>query len=278
MSAPRKIGILAGAGPLPGRVVEACSEAGRDVFVIAFNDETDPALVAGVPHAWADVTAVGRIIRLLREADVDDVVLIGPVRLPDFRRLRPDWHSARLLPKILKAARHGDDAMLTVVIDHLEEQGFAVIGADAVLASLAAPPGVLGRHRPTDADMADIRRGADVVAALGRLDIGQAAVVRAGYVLAVEAAEGTDAMLDRCVGFRGAEPAGVLVKLPKPDQERRADLPTIGVVTVEKVVAAGLRGIAIEAGGALIDDLKRAIEVADANGIFLIGLAPEDGH
>ncbi|HZD25223.1 MAG TPA: UDP-2,3-diacylglucosamine diphosphatase LpxI [Alphaproteobacteria bacterium] len=275
MSAQPKLGILAGRGPLPAKVVQASLAAGREVFVIAFRGETEADAVAGVDHAWADIAAVGRTLRLLREAGVEDVVLIGPIDRPNFSRLRPDWRGARLLPKVLKAARRGDDAIMKVVVDDLESEGFRVLGAETVMTALAAPEGAMGRHWPTPDDEADIRRGIEVVAALGRLDIGQAAVVRHGYVLAVEAAEGTDAMLDRCVELRAEERGGVLVKLPKPGQERRADLPTIGVTTVERCAAAGLDGIAVAAGGALIDDREAVVAAADRLGLFVFGLSGE---
>lgn len=269
-----KIGILAGSGPLPAKLVEACRAAGRDVFVVAFNGETAPETVEDVPHAWVNVTAVGKTLKILRDHDVEELVMIGPVGRPDFSGIRPDWHGAKLLPKVIKAARRGDDAIMKVLVDDLEHQGFKVVGAEAVLANLAAPSGVMGREEPSDADKADIARAIEVLDAIGRLDIGQAVVVREGYVLAVEAAEGTDAMLDRCVAFREAQPAGVLVKLPKPNQERRADLPTIGPTTVKRAAAAGLRGIAFEAGGALIDDREAVIRAADDCGLFVVGIDP----
>lgn len=262
---------------MPRTIVQACQAAGRDFFVIAFNGETDPDTVgAGVAHAWVDLPAVGRTIKLLKEAEVADLVLIGPVGRPDFANLKPDWHGAKLLPKIIKAARQGDDALMKVVVDDLESQGFTIIGAEDVLANLGAPGGNFGAHEADAADWADIRRGMAIVAELGRLDIGQAVVVRDGYVLAVEAAEGTDAMLQRCVQFRTGDRAGVLVKRPKPGQERRVDLPTIGVATVEAVAAAGLKGIAVEAGGALVADRVAVAEAADAAGIFVCGVTIEE--
>lgn len=273
---PEKLGVLAGRGPLPGKLVQACLSSGREVFVVAFRNETDPATVAGVPHAWVDLPAVGRTVRLLREAGVGELVLLGPVGRPDFAALRPDWQGAKLLPKVMRAARQGDDAIMKVVVEHLEDQGFKVVGAEEVVAGLAPEVGALGQHQPQPQDLSDIRRGAEVVAALGQLDIGQAVVVRDGYVLAVEAAEGTDAMLQRCERFRDAtESGGVLVKLPKPNQERRADLPTIGLPTIEGCVHAGLRGIALEAGGALIDDRDDVVRMADEHGLFIVGIEPE---
>jgi len=272
---PEKLGILAGRGPLPGKLAQACLSSGREVFVVAFRNETDPATVAGVAHAWVDLPAVGRTVRLLREAGVGELVLLGPVGRPDFSALRPDWQGAKLLPKVMRAARQGDVAIMKVVVEHLEDQGFKVVGAEEVVTGLAPEVGALGQHQPQPQDLSDIRRGAEVVAALGQLDIGQAVVVRDGYVLAVEAAEGTDAMLERCVRFRdAAESGGVLVKLPKPNQERRADLPTIGLPTIEGCVHAGLRGIALEAGGALIDDRDDVVRMADEHGLFIVGIEP----
>jgi UDP-2,3-diacylglucosamine hydrolase len=271
---PPKLGILAGRGELPRRIVQAAQAAERPFFVIAFNGETEPDTVAdGVEHAWVDLPTVGRTIKLLKEAGVEELVMIGPVGRPDFAKLKPDWHGAKLLPKIIRAARKGDDALMKVVVEDLESQGFTILGAEAVLTSLGAPVGNFGSLEPDADDRADIARGMAVVAELGRLDIGQAAVVRDGYVLAVEAAEGTDAMLERCAQFRGAVRGGVLVKRPKPDQERRVDLPTIGVPTVGAAAAAGLKGIAVEAGGALVTDRAAVAAAADKLGIFVCGIA-----
>ncbi|MBL6954192.1 MAG: UDP-2,3-diacylglucosamine diphosphatase LpxI [Alphaproteobacteria bacterium] len=281
---PPKLGILAGRGELPRSIAEACQASGREIFIIAFNGETEPATVTGgVAHAWVDLPAVGRTIRLLKEAEVRDLVLIGPVGRPDFSKLRPDWHGAKLLPKVIRAARQGDDALMKVIVDDLEQQGFNVLAAETVMSSLGAPMGSFGAHEPDAGDRADINRGMEVVGLLGSLDIGQAVVVRDGYVLAVEAAEGTDAMLQRCrqfsqKGFSGSTGprAGVLVKRAKPDQERRVDLPTIGVPTVRGAAAAGLKGIAVEAGGALVTDRAAVAQAADAAGIFVCGVTVGD--
>jgi len=272
-----KLGILAGRGPVPGQIVRACQSAGREIFVIAFNGETDPLTVdSGVNHEWVDLSKVGRTIRLLKQAGVIELVMIGAVGRPEFSTLKPDWHGARLLPSVIKAARIGDDAIMKVLVKDLEKQGFKIVGAEEVLSNLAAPLGVLGVHEPNIGDWNDIGRGMNVVAQMGILDIGQAAVVRDGYVLAVEAAEGTDAMLRRCQAFLRDSPSGVLIKRPKPGQERRADLPTIGVSTVESVVCVGLNGIAVAAGGTLIVDRAAVIAAADAAGIFVCGVSEED--
>jgi len=271
-----KLGILAGRGEVPRRLIDGCLASGRDFFVIAFSGETAPATVAGIAHAWVDVAQVGRTVELLRAAGCTEVCLIGPVGRPDFARLRPDWHGLRLLPRLVAAARRGgDDALLSTVVGYLEEQGFRVVGAEEVQGDLTVGPGPLGRVAADAEAAADIRRAIAVIDALGALDVGQAAVVRAGQVLAVEAAEGTDAMLARCVAFRAAHPAGVLVKMTKPGQERRADLPTVGLPTVEGAIAAGLAGIAVEAGGTLVLHRDAAVATADAAGLFIVGVARE---
>ncbi len=273
-----RLGILAGQGPLPRLVAEHEAEAGRTPFIVAFRGETDPRTVADLEHVWVDLAAVGRTIRELKQAGCGRLCLIGPIGRPDFKSLRPDLRGMRLLPKVLAAARQGgDDAMLSVVVRDLEAEGFAVVGADELVAALRPGDGVLGRHAPDEAARADIDRGARLLAALGPYDVGQACVVRDGQVLAIEAAEGTARMLARCADLFAADAQtgrrGVLVKLPKPDQERRVDLPMLGPDTVEQAAAAGLAGIALEAGGVLMLEQEKIRASADAAGLFLYGIA-----
>lgn len=272
--AAASLGILAGGGALPRLVATAARAEGRAVFVLAFEGEADPESVRDLPHAWVRLGAAGEAIRLLRAAGVSEVVLAGRIRRPSLADLRPDWRAARLFARIGFRAL-GDDGLLRAVIGVLEEEGFRVVGADSLVDGLLAPAGVLGRHRPDEAAERDIARGRAVAAGLGLLDVGQAVAVQDGIVLAVEAVEGTDAMLARAGCLRRAGPGGVLVKQRKPGQERRVDLPTIGVETVRNAAGAGLRGIAVEAGGTLVMDLATTVEAADAAGLFLLGFAAE---
>jgi DUF1009 family protein len=271
---PETLGILAGGGPLPGRVAAAAVAAGRRVFVLGFEDFADPAVIGGFPHAYARVGAAGRILSLLRGQGVRDLVLVGPVRRPSLLDLRPDREGARILARIGRAAFSGDDGLLAAVVRVLGEEGFRVIGAHEVLAEALGPAGVLGRVAPDPAALSDIARGVEVARALGGVDVGQGCVVQQGIVLAAEAIEGTDAMLARAALLRRPGPGGVLVKLVKPAQDRRADLPTIGPGTVAGAAAAGLRGIAFEAGGTLITDLGATVAAADRAGLFLFGFDP----
>ncbi len=269
-----KLGIIAGGGHLPAQLADACRREGRPCFVLALKGFCDPAWLSGgeIPHAWVRMGAAGEGFRHLHEAGVSEVVMAGPVRRPSLLDLRPDARAARFFARVgLRLL--GDDGLLKSVIREIEEEGFSVIGVEDVLgADILAPEGVLGRHRPDETAEEDIRRGLEVARGLGRLDVGQGCVVQQGLVLAVEAIEGTDAMLGRCGPLHREGPGGVLVKARKPQQERRADLPTIGTETVEAAAVAGLRGIAVTAGGALIVDRSSVVARADALGLFVIGV------
>jgi DUF1009 family protein len=264
------LGIIAGGGAMPAQLAAAAQASGRAVFILGLEGHADPAAIAPFPHALARIGAAGQILAALREAGVDELVLIGPVRRPSLLTLMPDAEGAKILGRIGRAAFAGDDGLLAAVIGVFEAEGFRVRGAQEVMADLAAPEGVLGAVAPTSAAEADILRGVVVARALGAADVGQAVVVQQGIVLGVEAVEGTDALLARCAGLRRDGVAGVLVKLAKPGQEARADLPTIGVRTVEGAAAAGLAGIAIEAGLTLMPERSATVQAADRLGLFLV--------
>lgn len=268
----RALGILAGGGPLPGLVARAASAAGRDVFIVGLQGFAEAAVVGPFPHAFARMGAAGTILSLLRGRGCEDLVLVGPVRRPSLMDLRPDGEGTRIMARIGRAAFAGDDGLLAAVVRVLGDEGFRVIGAHEVLTEAVGPAGLLGAAAPDAQAMADIRRGVQVARALGAVDVGQGCVVQQGIVLAVEAYEGTDAMLARAAGLARPGPGGVLVKLVKPGQDRRADLPTIGSGTVTAARNARLRGVAFEAGGTLITDRAATAAAADAAGLFLIGL------
>jgi UDP-2,3-diacylglucosamine hydrolase len=268
------LGIIAGGGMMPLRIAAAARAAGREVFLLGLEGFVQPALLSPYPHAVARIGAAGRILSLLRAHHVRDLVLIGTVRRPGFFDLRPDAEGAKILARIGRAAFSGDDGLLRAVVKVLGELGFNVIGAQDVLRDVLAPAGLLTRTAPDAQALSDIARGAAVVRKLGEADVGQGCVVQQGLVLAVEAIEGTDAMLARCGPLRRDGVGGVLVKLVKPGQERRADLPTIGAETIRNAVAAGLRGVAFEAGGTLLSERDEAISLADDAGLFLLGFDP----
>lgn len=267
----RKLAILAGGGTLPARIAAAVRGQRREVFVVAFDGHTDPATVAGLPHLWSRFGAAGTIIRRLHDEGVDEVVFAGPVKRPSFTELLPDWWTTRFLARVGTRAL-GDDGLLRAVVRELEEEGFRVVGLHEVLKDLLTVAGPVGSLSPDAEAERDIARAAQVARALGALDVGQGAVVQQGLVLAVEAIEGTDAMLARCAGLARPGPGGVLVKVKKPNQDRRIDLPTMGVTTIEMAAAAGLRGVALEAGGSLLIDREAVADAADRLGLFVIGI------
>lgn len=267
------VGILAGGGPLPGQVARAVAQAGGRVFIVGFEGFAEPDVIGSWPHRMIRLAAAGEILSALHEHGCRDLVLIGPVRRPSFLNLRPDATGARILARIGKALFAGDDGLLGAIVRVLGEEGFTIRGAHEYLAGSVARHGVMGRMAPDDAARADIDLGRKVVRQLGALDIGQGCVVQGGLVLAVEALEGTDRMLERVAALRQPDrPGGVLVKMAKPGQERRADLPTIGPRTLAGAMAAGLRGIALEAGATLITDPAACIDMADEAGLFLMGI------
>ena len=255
------LGIIAGGGVLPARVAEAALAAGRKVFIVGLDGYAEPRVLAPFPHEFIRFGAAGRIITALREHGCKELVMIGPVRRPSLFHLRPDIEAAKILTRVGRAAFAGDDGLLAAAIKILHEEGFSVIGAHTILSEALGPKGLLTQAAPDAAAMADI---------------GQGCVVQGGLVLAVEAAEGTDAMLLRCGALARSGPGGVLVKLVKPGQDRRADLPTIGPQTIRNAAAAGLRGVAFEAGGTILADRPALIAEADAAGLFLLGLDPDD--
>src|SRR5258708_850878 len=240
-----KVGIVAGRGDLPRQLVDACRAARVDVFVLALQGEAEQQTVADVPHAWCRLAAGGTALGLLRDDDVTHLVFAGGVRRPSLASLRPDWRAAKFFARVGYRAL-GDDGLLSAIVKEVEAEGFRVRGAHQLL-ELLMPEGALGAHIPDSDAQADIERGVRVARTLGALDIGQGVVVQQGLVLGVEAIEGTDALLRRCIELRREGAGGVLVKVEKPEQERRMDLPTIGPDTVTAAKEAGLRGIAVAA-------------------------------
>ncbi len=269
-----KLGVIAGGGPLPRGVVERCQASGRPVFVVAIEGYTEPATCVGVPHVWLKLGAVGALLKALKAERCVDVVMIGPIARPSLSALKLDLRGIGLLAKIGKAAAQGDNALLAIVVGELEREGFNVVGADDLLDDATTPKGVLGKIAPDEIARRDIDIGCRAARQLGIADIGQAVIVQQGVVLGVEAIEGTDALIERCGRLRRDGPGGVLVKMKKPGQEARADLPTIGRRTIEGLAAAGLRGVALEAGGSLIVDRAGVIDEADRRGVFVIGVVP----
>jgi len=274
-----KLGLIAGGGGLPLEVARACTAAERPLFVVRLRGFADKEMEA-FPGDESGIAEMGRSIKLLKQAGCKAVCFAGQVNRPDFAALKPDLRGLAAMPGAIAAASRGDDELLRFLMREFERDGFLVEGADQVVAGLAIGEGVLGRIAPTEAHRLDIDIALRAARALGDLDIGQAAVSARGLVLAMEAAEGTAALLTRVAGLpaalRGtsAAPVGVLAKAPKSGQDRRVDLPTVGVDTITAAAAAGLAGIVGEAAGLLVVDRAGTVAMADELGLFIVGVQP----
>jgi UDP-2,3-diacylglucosamine hydrolase len=275
----KKLGLIAGGGALPVELAQHCEQAGRPFFVVRLKGFADARLTEH-PGADIGIAELGKCFKALKRAGVQAVSLAGNVARPDFRSLMPDLRGMMALPAVIGAARKGDDALLRALVAEFEKEGFVVEGAHEVMGDLTLPVGLLGAVAPAEAQYEDIRRAVAIAREIGRLDIGQGAVVCNGLVLAVEAQEGTDAMLRRvgdlpeAIRGRAGAPCGVLAKTPKPIQETRVDLPTIGLGTVQRAARAGLAGIVGEAGRLLVLDREEVIRTADELGLFILGIDP----
>ena len=276
------LGIFAGRGPLPLTVARAARDEGRDVFIIALKGETDPAVEA-FSHRWVKWGELAKTLNFYKDNNVHDLVLIGPVSRPSLSDIRPDWMAIKFLPRLIKLLRQGDNGLLSGLVKYMEnEHGLRIVPAESVDTNLLAPAGLFTNKNLSAQDESDLARAIEIVETMGRLDIGQGAVVCRGIAIALEASEGTDNMLARVAtlepALRGSidERAGLLLKLPKPEQDRRVDLPTIGITTIDNAAAAGLAGVVVQEGGALIVDLENTVHRANKLGLFLLSLAKSE--
>ncbi len=279
VAAGDSIALICGGGSFPGAVADTIVRRGRRPVVFAIKGWADPKVVEQHSHHWIALGQFGRFLRLARAERCRDVLFIGTLLRPPLSQIRLDWHTIRLMPRIIQSFRGGDDRLLSGMARFMEEEGLRIIGLRDVAPDVVVPEGVLGRCHPLPADRADIARALDLLAKLGPFDVGQAAVVANNNVLAVEAAEGTDNMLRRVAELRGQgrvttpRGVGVLVKAPKPSQDHRFDLPAIGPQTIANAVSAGLAGVGVAAGSTIIADAAEAIAAADRGKIFVVGVS-----
>lgn len=276
----KKLAIIAGLGDLPVSIASAAQERGQDVHVFRLSG-FEEKLLESFDHETVGIGQIGHLIKRLKKLGCEQVVFAGIVKRPNFSDIKLDMRGAKLLPRVLKAARDGDDSLLRVIVGELEAEGFEVIAAEAAAQELTVGEGVIFGREPSESEFADLRKAAAIASELGRLDIGQGCAVCDGLVLAVEAQEGTDRMLGRINDLedeiRGTPAArrGVLVKRPKPIQERRIDLPTIGPATIDRTAEAGLAGIGVEAEGALLLNRDEIGRRCAETGVFLFAFSKD---
>lgn len=269
-----KLGIVAGGGILPKVIMDYCRKTGRGFFALAIENNADKAIFTpDIPHRWLRIGQAGTGFKIMKEQNVREVVMIGTIRRPALADLVPDLRTAAFFARLgLKSL--GDDGILRALVKEIESEGMRVIGIHELIPDLLAKPGNLTKHKPDKQALADIKRGAEVATELGRLDVGQSVIVQQGLVLGVEGIEGTDKLIERCGTYRRKGAGGVLVKLRKPQQDMRLDLPTIGKGTIERLHDAGMCGVAVHAGNSLIVNEAETAELADKYGMFICGINP----
>lgn len=280
-SAAGRLAVVAGGGALPKLVVRSAEAAGRRAVVFAIAGEADPGVFGAAPVHVLRWGEIGRLFRLIEEEACGEAVFVGAIAArPAYRTLLPDLGAMRLMPRILKLLRGGDDSLLSGVAAIFAERGIRLTSPLDVAPDLALPAGLQTRRGPAPDDVDDVAKAAAAARAIGALDIGQAAVAVAGRVVALEAAEGTDDLLDRVAALRRAgrlrEAGGCLVKCMKPRQDPRLDLPTIGPETAARAKKAGLAGVAAEAGRTLLAGRSETLAAFEAADLFLLGLPAPD--
>jgi DUF1009 family protein len=279
-----RIAVGAGAGRLPVELVERLVANGHRPFVVLIEGEADAksSVLTGQDHWIMPLEHIGLAAARFRREGVTHLVMAGGVgRRLRLRSLRPSLGILHMIPHVAASLARGDDNLLRAIVRYYEGLGITVVGAHEIMPDLLAPPGVLTTHAPKARDRADLKAAAIAARAIGALDIGQAAIAIGGRAVALEGIEGTDGLLQRTVGLRSngriaGRRGGVLVKCSKPTQELRADLPTIGVGTVELAHAAGLAGIGIEADRSIVLDTGAVAARADELGLFVVGLVEKD--
>lgn len=267
----KKLGIIAGGGNLPKKVIQVCRQTNRPHFIIAFEGMTDADTVGGSPHVFRGLGEMDNNLKTLHDEGCEEVTFVGRIERPSFSTLKMDKRAAGLMAKAALRG-FGDNAVLSLILEELEKDGFKVLGAQDLLSDIMAPAGVLGSVQPDAQAERDIKKGQEILRQMAPADVGQSAIIQQEMTLGVEAIEGTDALIERCAGNKRDGPAAILVKMRKTNQETRIDLPTIGPETIKKLHAAGFRGAAIEAGGTIIINRPEVIELANKHGIFVIGV------
>lgn len=275
---PGTLAIFAGGGRIPLQVANAADSFGRTLFILGMDEVTDPSLKKW-PYASLKWGEVGRLLKLLKSNSCTEIVLIGNVQRPHIKDLKFDFGAFAKIPRILSALVGGDGDVLNAVVKSFEELGVKVIGAHEVAPELCLTEKALGKNKPDRQARKDIEKGLNVARTIGGLDVGQSVIVESGRIVAVEAAEGTDEMIARSATLRLGKNhgrSGVLVKVPKPGQDLRVDMPTIGVATIEGLANAGFAGVAVERGHTLVAEKDALRAAADKAGLFVTTLPPAD--
>ena len=265
--------VIAGGGILPRKVADNFDPSGDRIFFLAFRNITDPEVVAGRHHEWLELGEIQKAIDAMHRNNVGKVVMAGPIQRPALSSLALDTRALKMLAKGgLKV--FGDDGLLSLVAKEIEKEDIKIIGIEEILSGVLTKEGLLAGPAPTKISWDDIKRGLHVLNNLGPCDVGQSVAVQEGLVLAVEAIEGTDKMIERAGGLKRNVSGPILIKISKVNQDKRVDLPTAGPETVNNAIRAGFQGLALEANNSLLLDKDRVLKIAEKNAFFVLGVDP----
>jgi UDP-2,3-diacylglucosamine hydrolase len=265
------LALIAGGGVLPQHILQARKSAGQETFLLAIEGCTPTSLTELAPHAWVRIAAVGEAMEQLRRWGTKQIVMAGTIKRPPLRDLLPDAVGRELLKRLGGSLFSGDDKLLRSIVAFFEERGFTVVGAHEVCDELLAQKGTMTRAKADKISKKDIDLGIDVLRVLSPYDMGQAVIVHHGQVLGVEGREGTAALISRCSALKESA-GGVLVKMCKVGQERRADMPAVGVETMMALAIGGYAGLCIGAGSTLMLGREAMIDAANQAGLFIEGI------
>lgn len=260
------LGIFAGRGALPMMLIEECQKNDRPFALFLLQGEDYKIDYSQFNPTFLAYGEIEKFLATLRQENVKELVFIGGVTKPNFSDIKVDKTAALLLAKILANKILGDDAVLKTVLKFFEKEGFKIVGIETLLDCVVSKKAVLTKVQPSKENLEDIALGAKAIKYFSKFDVGQSLVVAQKQIIAVEALEGTDAMISRCKDLRQNS---VLVKMKKKNQSGKADLPTIGVETIRNCAASGIDGIAVQAGSTLILQKDEVIKTADEFGLFL---------
>jgi DUF1009 family protein len=268
----KKLGIIAGGGHLPKHVYDSARKLKIPVVVIGLEHETDFEVFDGVELKIFPVHKISKILKCLKDCEISHVTLAGKVKRADLKRLLLDIKGAKLFTQIMKSGL-ADNSILQTIIKFVEKEGFAIIAPEKIAGNIVLNKGVLTKSKPSKEAMNDIKKGLKVLKGIADYDVGQALVIQNGLVLGVEAAEGTDDLIRRCGEIKQCGDIGpILIKVSKPSQDRRVDLPCIGLGTIENALLYGYQGIAAESGSALALEQEAALRLANNHKFFIVGI------
>ena len=266
-----KIAIVAGNGFLPVQIVEKCIDIGKPYFLLVVNDHGEEVLKKYDSDFVLHLNKIGKAIKYLKKNNIIEIIMIGAVNRPALKNMFPDLWTAKFLASISNKML-GDDKILSNLAIALEKEGFKIIAPENILPNILSNKGVMGKITPHQSHLRDIKIGFEIARNIGKYDIGQSLVIEDGLIIALEAIEGTTAMINRASKYKKSRSSAILIKVLKYNQEKRIDRPTIGVKTIEQIAKSGFAGIVAEANEVLIIDYEKTIETADKNNIFIQGV------